>query len=188
MLINNKFGAQIVTENPTGNPRCHALASRALNMSCNFGQSARSTESRCVVRMWTNISSSTYMQNVTLYPFGLPIELHAGDSFARGRSVNSQAPAFYRGRWLTCLNLTTQPPRNANFRLALMHFICHSSAFVHGLVNRIQSRCIITDKHIFPTCKFVLIKPKKLHSRRSARAMLPRDSNELTHRQGMLTT
>ena len=75
MLINNKLGAQIVTVDPAGNSRCHALASRALNMSCSFGQSARSTESRCVVMMWTNISSSTYLQNLTLYPFGLPIEL-----------------------------------------------------------------------------------------------------------------
>ena len=41
MLINNKFEAHTLTGNPTGNSRCHALASRALNMSCSFGQSAR---------------------------------------------------------------------------------------------------------------------------------------------------
>ena len=48
MLINKKFEVQTLTENPTGNSRCHVLASRALNMSCSFGQSARSIESRCV--------------------------------------------------------------------------------------------------------------------------------------------
>ena len=41
-LINNKFETQTLTGNSTGNSRCHALASRALNMSCSFGQSARS--------------------------------------------------------------------------------------------------------------------------------------------------
>ena len=40
---------KVLTGNPTGNSRCQALASRALNTSCNFGQSARSIESRCVV-------------------------------------------------------------------------------------------------------------------------------------------
>ena len=34
---------------PTGNSRCNVLASRALNMSGYFDQSARSIESRCVV-------------------------------------------------------------------------------------------------------------------------------------------
>ena len=33
MLIDNKFDAQILTGNPTGNSRCHALALRALNIS-----------------------------------------------------------------------------------------------------------------------------------------------------------
>ena len=46
ILIDNKFEAQTLTGNPTGNSRLYALASRALNMSCSFGQSARSTESR----------------------------------------------------------------------------------------------------------------------------------------------
>ena len=49
MLINNKFKAQTLIRIPTGNSRCHALMSRALNVSCSFGQSARSIESRCVV-------------------------------------------------------------------------------------------------------------------------------------------
>ena len=40
---------KVLTGNPTGNSRCQALASRALNTSCYFGQSARSIESRCVV-------------------------------------------------------------------------------------------------------------------------------------------
>ena len=49
MLMNNKFKAQTLTGNPTGNYRCQLFASRALNMSCYFSQSARSIESRCVV-------------------------------------------------------------------------------------------------------------------------------------------
>ena len=53
MLMNTKFKAQSLTGNPTGNYRCQIVASRALNMSCSFSQSARSIESRCVV-MWTN--------------------------------------------------------------------------------------------------------------------------------------
>ena len=50
MLMNNKFKAQTLTGDPTGNYRCQLLASRALNMSCYFSQSARSIESRCVVK------------------------------------------------------------------------------------------------------------------------------------------
>ena len=53
MLMNNKFNAQSLNRNPTGNSRCHDLASRALNMSGYFDQSARSIESRCVVRHLT---------------------------------------------------------------------------------------------------------------------------------------
>ena len=49
MLINNTFETQTVTGNPTGNSRCHALASHALSMSCSFGQLSRSIKSRCVV-------------------------------------------------------------------------------------------------------------------------------------------
>ena len=49
MLMNNKFNAQPLTGNPTGNYRCQLLASGALNMSCYFSQWARSIESRCVV-------------------------------------------------------------------------------------------------------------------------------------------
>ena len=41
---------KVLTGNPTRNSRCQALASRALNTSCYFGQSARSIESRCVVK------------------------------------------------------------------------------------------------------------------------------------------
>ena len=50
MLINNKFKAQNQTGNPVGNNRCQLLASRALNTSCSFSQSACSIESRCVVK------------------------------------------------------------------------------------------------------------------------------------------
>ena len=44
---------KVLTGNPTRNSRCQALASRALNTSCYFGQSARSIESRCVVKGFT---------------------------------------------------------------------------------------------------------------------------------------
>ena len=40
MLKNNKFKAQTLTGNPTGNYRCQLLASHALNLSCSFSQSA----------------------------------------------------------------------------------------------------------------------------------------------------
>ena len=49
MLMDNKFKAQVYTGNPTGNSRCHVLASRALKMAGYFDQSASSIESRCVV-------------------------------------------------------------------------------------------------------------------------------------------
>ena len=52
MSMNNKFEAQTLIGNPTGNLRCHVLALRILHMSCRFGQSARSIESRCVVIFW----------------------------------------------------------------------------------------------------------------------------------------
>ena len=42
MLMNNKFKAPTLAGNPTGNLRCYVLASRALSMSCSFGQSERS--------------------------------------------------------------------------------------------------------------------------------------------------
>ena len=45
MLTNNKFEAQTLTGNHAGISRCHVLASRALNMPCSFGQSARPPES-----------------------------------------------------------------------------------------------------------------------------------------------
>ena len=44
LLMNNKFKAQTLTGNPTGNYSCQLLASRALNMSCTFSQSVRSIE------------------------------------------------------------------------------------------------------------------------------------------------
>ena len=47
--MNNKFKAQSLNRKSTGNSRCHVLASRALNTSGYFDQSARSIESRCVV-------------------------------------------------------------------------------------------------------------------------------------------
>ena len=46
MLTNKEFKAQ--TGSRTGNT-CHVLAPRALNMSCSFGQSARSIERKCAV-------------------------------------------------------------------------------------------------------------------------------------------
>ena len=49
MLINKKFEAQTLTGNPTRNSCCYALASHALNMSCSFGQSVCSIESRCMI-------------------------------------------------------------------------------------------------------------------------------------------
>ena len=49
VLRNNTLKAQILTKNPTGNVRCHVLASRAINMSCSFDQSVRSIESGFVV-------------------------------------------------------------------------------------------------------------------------------------------
>ena len=49
MLMNTEFKAKTSTGNTTGNLQCHVLASRALSISCSFGPSARSIESRCVV-------------------------------------------------------------------------------------------------------------------------------------------
>ena len=65
MLINNKFEAQTVTRNPTGNSRCHALASRALNMSCGFGQSARSIHAWATI--WWSYVSETTLKNIDKY-------------------------------------------------------------------------------------------------------------------------
>ena len=53
VLINNKFKAQTLTGNPTGNLRCHV--SRTLNMPCIFGQSVRSIEIKCVVTPMSSI-------------------------------------------------------------------------------------------------------------------------------------
>ena len=53
MLMNNKFKAQTLIGNPTGNYLCQLFVSRALNMSCYFSQSAHSIESRCVVNIPT---------------------------------------------------------------------------------------------------------------------------------------
>ena len=52
MLMSIEFKADTSTGNPTGNSCCHTLASRALSMSCSFGQSARSIESRSVVKRY----------------------------------------------------------------------------------------------------------------------------------------
>ena len=49
MLMDNKFKAQTSTGTPAWNSHCHVLFSHALNMSCSFGQSVRSIESRCMV-------------------------------------------------------------------------------------------------------------------------------------------
>ena len=65
MLMNNKFKAQTLTGNPTGNYRCQLFASRALNMSCYFSQSARSIESRCVVIKASIITAATKFQFIT---------------------------------------------------------------------------------------------------------------------------
>ena len=46
---------KVLTGNPTGDSRFQALTSRALNTSCYFGQSARSIESRCVVKELTSM-------------------------------------------------------------------------------------------------------------------------------------
>ena len=58
---------KVLTGHPTGYSRCQALASRALNTSCYFGQSARSIESRCVVMIkcmgWTNVSSALFTKD-----------------------------------------------------------------------------------------------------------------------------
>ena len=59
-LMNNKLKAQTLTGNPTGNLRCHVLASRVLNSSCSFGQSARSIGSRGVVKDSTSIYLMQY--------------------------------------------------------------------------------------------------------------------------------
>ena len=55
---------KVLTGNPTGDSRCQALTSRALNTSCYFGQSARSIESRCVVIYETRSLSSLCHQTV----------------------------------------------------------------------------------------------------------------------------
>ena len=59
MLMNNKFNkfkAQTLTGNPTGNYSSQLLASRALNMSCSFSQSVHSIESRCVANSFNKLS------------------------------------------------------------------------------------------------------------------------------------
>ena len=57
VLMNNEFKAQTSTRNPTGNSCCHVLVSSALNMSCSFGQSVCSLESRCLVMIMYEILS-----------------------------------------------------------------------------------------------------------------------------------
>ena len=48
-MANKKFEAQTLTGNPTENPYCRVLPSRALIISFSFGQSVRSLESMCLV-------------------------------------------------------------------------------------------------------------------------------------------
>ena len=58
MLMNKQFKAYTSTGNPNVNSRRYEMASScALNVSCSFGQSARSIESRCV---FTPISELIY--------------------------------------------------------------------------------------------------------------------------------
>ena len=62
--MNNKFKAHTRTKNPTGNLRYYVLALGALNMSCSFGQSARSIESRgMVMYMYIYVGIYTNAQN-----------------------------------------------------------------------------------------------------------------------------
>ena len=63
--------------------------------------------------------------------------------------------------YMTCLNLMTQPPGNANFRLALLLFICCSSTVFFDVVACVESKCMIKAKHILPKCKFVIIALEK---------------------------
>ena len=70
MLMNIEFKADTSTGNPTGNSRCHTMASRALNMSCSFGQSARSIESRCVVM---NIDRTLWFGTAHVFVVSYPI-------------------------------------------------------------------------------------------------------------------
>ena len=65
MLMNNKFKAQTLTGNPTGNYRCQLFASHALNMSCYFSQSARSIESRCVVNHMASLDHNELQSRLT---------------------------------------------------------------------------------------------------------------------------
>ena len=76
-VINSKFEALTLT----GNPRYHAFASHALNMSYSFGQSACSIESRCVVMSPYDVYSQYFLQNpidvsaqVYLHPIGDGVE------------------------------------------------------------------------------------------------------------------
>ena len=87
MLINNKFEVQTLNGSPTGNSHCHALASLALNMSCSFGRSARSIESRCMVfgigpkvfccDLWQpHLGFRAFSNRITLWPEPNQIWLH----------------------------------------------------------------------------------------------------------------
>ena len=65
MWVSNDIKAEISTENHTGYSRCHTSASCALNMSCSFGQSAYSIESRClVIQIIMHSITSAYMLKV----------------------------------------------------------------------------------------------------------------------------
>ena len=67
-MMNNKFEGQTLTGNPIGNPRRHISASRALNMSYCFGQSARSIQKGCVVKAIVHsIECSKCLNRITCY-------------------------------------------------------------------------------------------------------------------------
>ena len=66
MLMNNKCKTQTRTGNPTRNWCCLVLASQALNMSCDFGQSPCLIESSCMVNIETD-PSSQITQNRSVY-------------------------------------------------------------------------------------------------------------------------
>ena len=92
VLINNKFKAQTLTWNPSGYLCCHVLASRALNMSCSFGQSARSIESRCLVTH--RIPCMTTSSNGNIFPRYWPLV----------RRIHRSPVDFpYNGQWREAL-------------------------------------------------------------------------------------
>ena len=82
---------KVLTGNPTGNSRCQALESRALNTSCYFDQSAGSIESRCVVILSeeNGQSQSGFIYIVRLLPLVVPGIM---DVFSTSGSSARQCP------------------------------------------------------------------------------------------------